>query len=104
MKKLILTVLLAALTSCGVEQSRAGKSHTLIQRTIKQDLTAQLNYPDSLVLIDYKFTPLAGNTGQASYTFKAKNALGLDVYNTAYLIVVINDDLTIKEMNEVIIK
>lgn len=86
------------------EQSQGGRSHTLIQRAIEQDLSANLNYPDSLVLMDYDFVSLGGDTGKASYTFKAKNAMGLYVHNTAYLVVVMNDDLTIKEYGKFVIK
>lgn len=45
----------------------------------------------------YTFTALAGDVASATYTFTAENALGKPIKFTSKVMVVVNDDLTIKK-------
>ena len=100
MKKLavILIAFVAVIIASANNGETKGKnSHTEIQYVLKNSVKDYVKHPDTLSFKEYDFVALSGSLGTASYTFTSKNSFGMPVRNTAYVTVVLNDDLSVKE-------
>ena len=100
MKKLavILIAFVAVIIASANNGETKGKnSHTEIQYALKNSIKDYVKYPETLSFKEYDFVALSGNIGTASYTFTSKNSFGVNIINKAYVTVVLNDDLSVKE-------
>tara|TARA_R110000764_G_scaffold28143_1_gene66216 strand:+ start:560 stop:889 length:330 start_codon:yes stop_codon:yes gene_type:complete len=81
----------------GESEPKGKNSHSEIQYVLKNSVKDYVKHPDTLSFKEYDFVALSGNVGTASYTFTSKNSFGVNIINKAYVTVVLNDDLSVKE-------
>ena len=102
MKKLAVILIafvavIIAIANDGESEPKGKNSHTEIQYILKNSVEDYVKHPETLSFKEYDFVALSGSVGTASYTFTSKNSFGVPVRNTAYVTVILNDDLTVKE-------
>ena len=102
MKKLAVILIafiavIIAMANDGESKPKVRNYHTQIQYILKNSVEDYVKHPETLSFKEYDFVALSGSVGTASYTFTSKNSFGVPVRNTAYVTVILNDDLTVKE-------
>ena len=100
MKKLaviLIAFVAVIIASANSSDDKGQNSHSEIQYTLKNSVKDYVKHPDTLSFKEYDFVALSGSVATASYTFTSQNSFGVSVYNTAYVTVVLNDDLSVKE-------
>jgi hypothetical protein len=90
-------IILANIGGGDSENTEAQNSRRQLKELLTKNAVENSVYPKTVEMQYYTFTALAGDVGSATYTFTAENALGMPIKFTSKVMVVVNDDLTIKK-------
>jgi hypothetical protein len=99
----IVLIILFNMGNSSDSDSKAGQSHTLIQRLLKEEALKTAKFPETVVMGEYKFTALAGAFGMATYTYTANNSFNVPVKLMVKVTVEMNEDLTVKEYKDLLV-